>query len=95
MNIKNIFAAAVIATAGLCVADVVKPQAADAAGSYCYVNNNGTDVCILRVWPDGGNHKVVKWAVRGNVYTDRVFCNPAHRYNHAKDMWGIACFEFN
>lgn len=29
-NFKNIFAAAIIATAGLCVADVVAPQKADA-----------------------------------------------------------------
>ena len=34
MNIKNIFTAAVIATATLCVPDVVTPQKAAAAGCY-------------------------------------------------------------
>ena len=34
MNIKNIFTAAVIATATLCVSDVVTPQKAAAAGCY-------------------------------------------------------------
>ena len=34
MNIKNIFTAAVIATATLCVADAITPQKAQAAGCY-------------------------------------------------------------
>ena len=34
LNIKNIFTTAVIATATLCVADVVTPQKAQAAGCY-------------------------------------------------------------
>jgi hypothetical protein len=94
-NFKTIATAAIIATTGLCVADVVKPQAADAAGSYCYVNNSSADVCILGVWRDGGNYKVVKSAVNGRVDVERVYCNPAHRYNYKQNMYGIACFEFS
>ena len=86
---------ALVATAAIAATSIFAPAAVEARGSYCYVNNSGSDVCILGVWRDGGNYKVVKSAINGSVDFDRVYCNPAHRYNYKQNMYGIACFEFS
>lgn len=93
MNFKALLATASIAATSLIAAP------AQAATSYCYENTNGATVCILSVikhndWPYP-RKKLVKSSVDGYVSEEVVYCNPAHRYNYKKNMYGIACFEFN
>ena len=86
---------ALTATIAIAASSIAAPAAVEAAGSYCYVTRSGADVCILGVWRDGGNYKIVKSAVNGSVGVERVYCNPAHRYNYKENMYGIACFQFS
>ena len=73
------------------------PQKAEAATSYCYQNVSNASVCVLAVHSHKTNpyKKLVKSSVNGQVTWDQVLCNPAHRSNYKRNLWGIACFEFN
>lgn len=86
---------ALLATVAIAATSFVAGAPAEARRSYCYTNTRGSDICILGVWKDGGNYKIVKSAVNGRVDVERVYCDPAHRYNYKENMYGIACFQFD
>ena len=90
--LRSIATAAVIGSAAL-----VTPAAVEARTSYCYENNAGADVCVLAVVRHKTNYnkRWVKSSVNGNVSVDEVYCNPNHRSNYKRNLFGIACFEFS
>ena len=90
MNIKALISSAVIGTASLFTG-----VEAQAAGHYCYNTTGGDHVCVYNVRGDRYN-KTYSLEVNGR-YAGRhgVYCNPAHRYNYARNANGIACFEFS
>jgi hypothetical protein len=92
MNFKALATASLISAASFLV-----PTSAEARGSHCYETERGAEVCILSVHKDNTNRNVkwVKSYVNGSVSTDSVQCNPAHQNNYKRNMWGIACYEFN
>ena len=91
MQIRNLIASAAIAATSL----FSNTGEAAAASGYCYNNTSGVGVCITRVVQTGQNTKRVWSVVDGHYGVNDVFCDPAHRYNYARNMFGIACFEFN
>lgn len=93
MNLINsITTAAVIGASSF-----LAPAAVEARTSYCYENNAGADVCVLAVVRHKTNYnkRWVKSSVNGSVSVDEVYCNPNHRSNYKRNLFGIACFEFS
>lgn len=91
MNIRNLLVGAAMAATSM----FTTAGEAAAASGYCYTTESGGDVCITRVVRTGANTRRVWSVVNGNYYVDNVFCNPAHRYDYAENMYGIACFQFS
>ena len=69
-NLKNIFTAAVIATATLCVADVVTPQKAQAAGCYPPLAAN----VIANMMRGGATSYQAQQAATNRGYLDSDWC---------------------
>ena len=91
--LRSIATAAVIGAAAL-----VTPAAVEAATSTCYRNTRGNTVCIHSVRWDRSNpnYRQVTSTINGGSYlVENAICNPAHRYNYRRNLYGIACFEFN
>lgn len=93
MNLINSFTTAAVIGASSFLA----PAAVEARTSYCYQNTRGADVCVLAVARDRNNYNArwVKSSVNGSVSVDHVYCNPGHRSNYKRNLYGIACFEFS
>ena len=93
MNLINSIATAAVIGASSFLA----PAAVEAASSTCYTTTSGNTVCIHSVrWGSNPNYRQVTSTINGGSYSvENAICNPAHRYNYKRNLYGIACFEFN
>ena len=84
------------------IATAATPASAGGSNTFCYDATDGSRWCINRVIGLGGPNKRVWFQSRGAgtrhwgpEYVQDVYCDPNHKYNYARDIYGIACFEFS
>ena len=90
-NFKALVTAALVATTTL----VAGATGAEARGYECYYTTANDHICIYDIY--GNNYeRTYKMDINGRYAgIQKVYCNPAHRYNYKDNANGKACFAFN
>lgn len=93
---KNLFASLAVA---VCTFGAAEVPGAQAATNYCYTNLDNNVMCIHSVHSHktrGAAQKLVVASINGGKrYTTEVDCTTASPSNYKRNLYGIACYEFN